>query len=340
MYKGGKPADKDFFIATRASYDKKAPGNIDGYKLLVDGETMDLYLNQAKKEILIALRGTASLKDVITDLNFASNTLKYTTRYKKDKKTLEKYLLQYPAKEYNYYITGHSLGGGLSSQFMRDFPFIKEGMVYNSAVQPIDLIKQNPDIKYLYINKDPLYQISGRFLDGSIVYPYTKNLNGILGKFLPETIQAHKLNQFDKLYGGTIPDNILDKDKYLLAKKKADSVYKSHGLYKSAFIQKEYQRLNGRYADNKPSRKEGINRWLDEKWISLIPYLESGEVKQCGSLNNELIACRPLYRISPDTPITVGELITKFGKEHILKLAKIKDKKPNIRINWEQGKIY
>jgi hypothetical protein len=148
------------------------------------------------------------------------------------------------------------------------------------------------------------------------------------------------LEQFDRLYGGEIPDNIVDKDLYIEAKNKADKIYKSHGLYKSANINKEYQRLNGRYRNEKPDRNEGIQRWLDERWISILPYLLDGEIKQCGSLNNQLIACRPLYRITGDTPITIGELIKKHGKSLLINLAKEKDKNPNIRINWEEGKIY
>ena len=340
MIKGGNPEDKDYFEATKSSYNKKATKNINGYLNIYDGSTMDIFKNDAKKEIIIAMRGTASLKDIITDLNFISNTLIYTARYKDDKKVIDKYIKLYSPEVYNYYITGHSLGGGLSSALMREYPFIKAGIVYNSATQPIDLINQNPDLTYLYINKDPLYKTTGRFISNKVVYPYQKNLNGFSSKLTPDFIQAHKLNQFEKLYAGNIPDNIIDKDLYMEAKNKADKIYKSHGLYKSAYINKEYQRLNGRYRNEKPDRNEGIQRWLDEKWISVLPYLINGEVRQCGSLNNQLIGCRPLYRIDPGTPITIGELIKKHGKELLIKLAMEKDKRPYIRINWEEGKIY
>jgi hypothetical protein len=340
MIKGGKPRDKDYFEATKSSYNKKATENINGYLNIYDGGTMDIFKNETKKEIIIAMRGTASLKDIITDLNFVSNTLTYTARYKDDKKVIDKYVKLYSPDVYSYYITGHSLGGGLSSALMREYPFIKEGVVYNSATQPIDLIKQNPDLTYLYIDKDPLYRTTGRFITNKVVYPYQKNLNGFSSKLIPDFIQAHKLNQFEKLYAGNIPDNIIDDDLYVQAREKADKIYKSHGLYKSAYINKEYQRLNGRYRNEKPDRNEGIQRWLKEQWISVLPYLINGEIKQCGSLNNQLIACRPLYRITKDTPITIDELIKKHGKELLIKLAMEKDKRSNIRINWEEGKIF
>jgi hypothetical protein len=340
MIKGGKPLDKDYFEATKSSYNKKATKDINGYVNIYDGSTMDIFKNDAKKEIIIAMRGTASIKDIITDLNFISNTLIYTARYKDDKKVIDKYIKLYSPEIYSYYITGHSLGGGLSAALMREYPFIKEGVVYNSATQPIDLIKQNPDLTYLYIDKDPLYKTTGRFISNKKVYPYQKRLNGLSSFIIPDMIQAHKLNQFEKLYAGNIPDNIIDKDLYIEAKKEADKVYKSHGLYKSAYINKVYQKLNGRYIDDKPKKDEGIQRWLDEKWISVLPYLINGEIKQCGSLNNQLIACRPLYRVTKDTPITISELIKKHGKELLIKLAVEKDKRPYIRINWKEGKIY
>lgn len=341
MLVGGKPQEKELFQATKSSYDKVARKAIGEYKNIYDGETMDIYLNESNKELIIAFRGTASVSDIITDINFISNTLLYTARYKNDKKTLEKYFKLYPSPEYDYYVTGHSLGGGLSAQLLREFPFIKEAVVYNAATQPIDLIKQNPNITYLYIDKDPLYNISGRYITNKRVYKYTKGLNGFLGRIIPATLQAHKLNQFEHVYGGSIPDNVSDKDLYMQAKQKADMVYKSHGLYKSAYIQKEYKRLGGRYKTDKTTRKKGINRWLDEKWISVIPYITEGKVIQCGSLNNNLIACRPLNRISKeDTPVTINELIEKFGKQHILDLARQKERNSNIRINWEEGKLY
>jgi len=161
---------------------------------------MDVFLNNNKKEILIGIRGTASIKDVVTDLNFISNTLSLTSRYKNDKNKLEEIIRQYNPNEYSYFITGHSLGGGLSAQFMRDFPFIKEAIVFNSATQPIDLLKQNPNITYFYIDKDPLYNISGHFIKNKKVIPYQSGLNGKLGYVIPSSLQAHKLNQFERLY--------------------------------------------------------------------------------------------------------------------------------------------
>ena len=219
---------------------------------------------------------------------------------------------------------------------MRDFLFIKEGVVYNSANQPIDLTKQVENLKYLYIDKDPLYNLTGRFIKNKVVYPYKSGLNGFMGYIIPSALQAHKLNQFDRIYGGEIPDNIVDKDKYILAKRKADEVYKSHSLYKSAYIQKVYKSLNGRYKGEKPVEKN-INRWMDEKWISVIAFL-NGDIEQCGSLDNTLTACRPMIKLK-GTPITIDEIIKKHGKSRVMELALIKEKyKDNVRIDWEKGK--
>lgn len=187
-------------MATSSSYQKQAYRNIYDYNNIYDGKTMDVFLNDIKKEILIGIRGTASLKDVITDLNFITNTLSSTSRYIMDKNKLEEIIKIYNPNEYSYFITGHSLGGGLSAQFMRDFPFIKESIVYNSATQPIDILNQNPNITYFYVDKDPLYSLSGHFIKNKEVIPYKSGLNGKMGLITPTFLQAHKLNQFDRLY--------------------------------------------------------------------------------------------------------------------------------------------
>lgn len=198
--KGGNPTEKDYFEATKSTYQNIAYRNIDDYINIFDGETMDIFLNNNKKEILIGIRGTKSFDDVITDLNFITNTLSYTHRYKNDKNKLDEIIKIYNPIKYNYFITGYSLGGGISAQFMRDYPFIKESIVYNSATQPIDIISQNPKITYFYIDKDPLYLISGHFIKNKKVYPYNSGLNGKYSYLIPSILQAHKLNQFDRLY--------------------------------------------------------------------------------------------------------------------------------------------
>lgn len=129
-----------------------------------------------------------------------------------------------------------------------------------------------------------------------------------------------------------------DKELYKQVKKRADKIYKTHGLYKSAWIQKEYKRLGGKYYDEKPGATKGLQRWLKgEKWIELEPYLKDGTIVLCGSGGIPGKACRPLKRVNSKTPITVPELIRIHGKDGLKKLVRKKQKDPEGRMYWETG---
>jgi hypothetical protein len=137
-----------------------------------------------------------------------------------------------------------------------------------------------------------------------------------------------------------IPDNIVNKQLYQQVKDLANTKYKRNGLYKSAYIQKEYGARGGTYTDAKPSQNVGINRWLKkEKWVSVIDYLVSGKEIQCGSQQGRMIPCRPMIRASPQTPITLPELVRKFGRDRVLSLARQKEANPQKRVNWSAGTI-
>lgn len=140
-----------------------------------------------------------------------------------------------------------------------------------------------------------------------------------------------------------VPENIKNPNLYKKAVKEADKIYKRHGLYKSAFIQKKYQELGGKYKDSKPTDKEGIQRWLrgGEMWIEIEPYLKDNKKVICGSNSEKKKkACRPLKRVNDKTPITIPELIKIHGKDKLLKLARLKQENMDKRMNWKTGRFY
>lgn len=203
--KGGMPSDKVFYKATKYTYDKKAPDVIDGYNKIFDGETIDAFLKG--NEIIIGVRGTTlNLNDLKADVNIVSNNLKNSKRFQKDLEQFKNIVVNYPPENYTYYMSGHSLGGAVVAEFKRMFPFIKDSIVYNSASQPVDLSNQDPNIKYKYIDKDILYNITGKAIKNKEVFPFEgikpKSFFGRIGASLtPTPIQAHKLEQFQKYYG-------------------------------------------------------------------------------------------------------------------------------------------
>lgn len=204
---GGQPSEKAFFKASKSSYKDKAFDSIDGYNKIYDGKTIDAFLNPNSSEILIGVRGTAmSTDDLKADVNIVSNNLKNTTRYKNDVKQMNEIFQQYPPQNYNYYLGGHSLGSAIISQLKRDYPFLKDAVVFNGALQPVDLSNQHPDMKFKYIDKDPLYNIVGKSVQNKEVFPYDELKRGsffgrIGAKLQPTILKAHKLEQFEKRYG-------------------------------------------------------------------------------------------------------------------------------------------
>lgn len=95
-------------------YSKHKKTNINGFKLdkdLSNGNNQ-VYFNKTNGKLIYNVNGTRNLRDWGTDFISAFGGLKSTNRYKDaDKK------LQQAKKKYNTnaIITGHSLGGGISS---------------------------------------------------------------------------------------------------------------------------------------------------------------------------------------------------------------------------------
>ena len=134
-------------------------------------------------------------------------------------------------------------------------------------------------------------------------------------------------------------ENIVDKDIYEKARKIADKTYERHSAYKSMFINKKYKELGGRYKTNK-KKKGKTDRWNDEEWIQVIPYLKTGEKIVCGKDNKKNKVCRPFKRVDKETPITIGELLKLHKKSDLIKLGNKKLKDMDGRIFWKTMKFY
>jgi len=126
-----------------------------------------------------------------------------------------------------------------------------------------------------------------------------------------------------------IPENVINKSLYKKAKKIADETYKRPSAYKSMFIVKKYQELGGKYT----KKTKGLSRWRDEKWVSLKDYLD-GKTIPCGDDEIGNNACRPTKRIDSKTPITIQEVIKKFGKAKVRQIVNKKIKNMDKTVNW------
>lgn len=174
------------------------------YDLIIATETFKAYLNESRKHIVIAIRGTKtnSVRDIIADLRLIGDNLHNSERYKNDKKTMLALLDAFKPEVYKYSATGHSLGSAIVRQLMKEFPFITKGVNFNGAFQPSDLLKQNPKVKDHYMNKDPLYKNLGFAFRNKKVYD-----------FKPKRIQ----NFFDFVKRITQPLNPINYDAHMLS---------------------------------------------------------------------------------------------------------------------------
>ena len=167
----------------------------------------------------------------------------------------------------------------------------------------------------------------------------------------------------------------MDKEspEYKKAIKKANDTYGTKSsIYRSSYIVKTYKDLGGKISGSpksskrsprgstksskrsprgspkspkrspRGSPKKGLSRWFKEEWVQVVPYLEKKNKKECGG---EKVgkrvgkACRPLHRITKDTPITISELLNIHSKEDILHVAKQKERHPEKRVVWKTLQI-
>tara|TARA_B100001175_G_C19489848_1_gene631991 strand:- start:188 stop:844 length:657 start_codon:yes stop_codon:yes gene_type:complete len=80
----------------------------------------------------------------------------------------------------------------------------------------------------------------------------------------------------------------------------------------------------------------GLTRWFDEKWVNLCKKKKDGSYASCGRNKSSLKNypyCRPFYRINKGTPMTVGEMVKKYGKKKIEQMCKKKNSKKNVKSN-------
>jgi hypothetical protein len=153
-------------------------------------------------------------------------------------------------------------------------------------------------------------------------------------------------------------------NEYIKAIKTANDIYGTKSsIYRSSYIVKKYKEFGGKIEKSptkslkkipktleksstkslkKPSKKSlektGLTRWFKEEWIQVVPYLQYSKIIECGGIHMNKSpgkACRPLYRITKDTPITIKELLDIHSKKDIIKVAKQKEKSPLKRLVWK-----
>ena len=90
-------------------------------------------------------------------------------------------------------------------------------------------------------------------------------------------------------------------------------------------MQKNLKQLQKKKSNRKNS---GLKRWFDEKWVNVCKkkgssYASCGRKKVQDS--KKYPYCRPLHRINKGTPMTVSELIKKYGSKKIKQMCSKKN---------------
>jgi hypothetical protein len=192
-----KPSEKVFLDISTQAYKTNPASMVDGFRLLRATDTINAYINDGQRVIIIGVRGT-DIKDpgdLKADASLPFNKLKSIGRYQKDAEFVRSVLAQFPG--YQVFLTGHSLGGAIDNQLKRDFPQLKDAVEFNPAFQSKDLLFQQPGIKRYYISTDPLYKLGGRLFRGNVVLPPGSST----GISVIDALQGHKLNQFSTTIG-------------------------------------------------------------------------------------------------------------------------------------------
>jgi len=80
----------------------------------------------------------------------------------------------------------------------------------------------------------------------------------------------------------------------------------------------------------------GLTRWFEEKWVNVCKKKKDGSYATCGRKKSSLKNypyCRPLHRINKKTPMTVGEMVKKYGKKKIDVMCNKKNNKKIVKSN-------
>jgi hypothetical protein len=194
--------ERYFREVARNAYAENAPETVGPFSLAYESDTIKAYVDPSTKRVMLGIRGTADVRDVKAWVPTGVGLLKSTDRYTYDNEQLKSIFARYSPSEYTFYVAGHSLGGALSTQFKRDYPFIKNASVYNSATSPKDILDRgNTSVLRNYTANDALYNLQGGSLAADTVKgTKTKANTGIASLDtildLYGLIEGHKMDNF------------------------------------------------------------------------------------------------------------------------------------------------
>lgn len=163
LYGGGMmPGELDLQPLAKAAYMAQAPSTIGDYTLIHTTPTLKFYQDGKTNTIVIAIRGTADLRDIRAWAPVALGTLEKSARWLVDEETIQSVQQRYPPSQFDYYAVGHSLGGALADLALKK-GYVKQALSYNPAVAPRDAMADDQRHQRVFNAHDPLGRLKRRF---------------------------------------------------------------------------------------------------------------------------------------------------------------------------------
>jgi hypothetical protein len=246
---GNVPDRSSLQQMAKASYKSSPPTMIGNSKLIKSTPGIKFYLND--KTIIVAIRGSQTQDDWLNaNIRIPVNQLRTSNRFKQDSQIIREFQRQYPQGEYEYYGVGHSLGGALLDEFLRE-GLLDRGLSYNPAIQTQDFNNTNSKNERIYYEGDPLYKTLGQMLHNKPevrkapekkwwekALDYVPGYNNIIsqGKSL---LEGHDLDRFEG--GKKSPETLTPKNPVMAPPKAFKTQLENAGIEPSLYL-KEAQR--------------------------------------------------------------------------------------------------
>lgn len=256
-----------------ASYQPNAPLAIQGWTRIGQTPTLKFYMKDT--HIVVAIRGTQPTdpNDLSADGLIGVGQLASSSRFQTDLATLKQFQITYPSPPYHYTAVGHSLGGAILDEFLKQ-GLVSSGLSYNPAVQIGDFQKELPNQR-VYVESDPLYKLMGQYTKGAEVRK--KKGESIWGRFLKQVpylgsiYDKYSSHALDNFVGGTHREDFFKKHNLSPSTKPSlRGVAKISGIPLKT-LQEVYNRGIGAYKTNpqsvrmKGTFKQGVDAPMSKK---------------------------------------------------------------------------
>jgi hypothetical protein len=324
------------------------------WRLVDKFPTMISYQSPAYRfKYVVGIRGTklTSFTDIKADVAHLFGKVGKSDRYEKDKEYLLNMIKRH-GKHNRFILVGHSLAGAIIKRLANDLMtknYIEYTLSYNPSFELSDIKKSKKNeadekIHEVYSENDPLLKIR------KVIQPNVEQSPNVEVKKEENKglLESHGIANPTFEAGGDMPDFFNDYAIVAGGKFKIPAEVKNHpkfikmksGVYKNLNMIKWMRDQGDKYEKYlKDAKPEGtMLRWIKEQWANVKEALK-GNYKPCGRKTLQTKPyplCRPMKKISAETPITFPTLVKKGAINKLKEAVRRKEANPDIRISWRK----